>query len=119
MRLVDVILPLAIRDCYTYSVPDELSLPAPGTRVVVPLMKKEVRGIVLREHTEPIEEAFVAKIKPILSVSETAPVVTPEQLALWQWMSSYYMCTLGEVMAAALPNGLDKRLIGCPDESCR
>ena len=111
MRLVDVILPLAIRDCYTYSVPDELSLPAPGTRVVVPLMKKEVRGIVLREHTEHIEEAFVAKIKPILSVSETAPVVTPEQLALWQWMSSYYMCTLGEVMAAALPNGLDKRLM--------
>ena len=114
MRLVDVILPLAIRDCYTYSVPDELSLPAPGTRVVVPLMKKEVRGIVLREHTEPIEEAFVAKIKPILSVSETAPVVTPEQLALWQWMSSYYMCTLGEVMAAALPNGLDKRLMDPP-----
>jgi len=114
VRLVDVILPLAIRDCYTYSVPDELSLPAPGTRVVVPLMKKEVRGIVLREHTEPIEEAFVAKIKPILSVSETAPVVTPEQLALWQWMSSYYMCTLGEVMAAALPNGLDKRLMDPP-----
>lgn len=114
MRLVDVILPLAIRDCYTYSVPDALSLPAPGTRVVVPLMKKEVRGIVLREHTEPIEEAFVAKIKPILSVSETAPVVTPEQLALWQWMSSYYMCTLGEVMAAALPNGLDKRLMDPP-----
>ena len=114
MRLVDVILPLAIRDCYTYSVPDELSLPAPGTRVVVPLMKKEVRGIVLREHTEPIEEAFVAKIKPILSVSETAPVVTAEQLALWQWMSSYYMCTLGEVMAAALPNGLDKRLMDPP-----
>lgn len=114
MRLVDVILPLAIRDCYTYSVPDELSLPAPGTRVVVPLMKKEVRGIVLREHTEPIEKAFLSKIKPILSVSETAPVVTPEQLALWTWMSSYYMCTLGEVMAAALPNGLDKRLMDPP-----
>ncbi len=114
MRLVDVILPLAIRDCYTYSVPDELSLPAPGTRVVVPLMKKEVRGIGLREHMEPIEEAFPAKIKPILSVSETAPVVTPEQLALWTWMSSYYMCTLGEVMAAALPNGLDKRLMDPP-----
>ena len=114
MRLVDVILPLAIRDCYTYSVPDELSLPAPGTRVVVPLMKKEVRGIVLREHTEPIEATFLAKIKSILSVSESAPVVTAEQLALWTWMSSYYMCTLGEVMAAALPNGLDKRLMDPP-----
>ena len=114
MRVVDVILPLAIRDCYTYSIPDGLSMPAPGTRVLVPLMRKEVRGIVLREHTEPVTEDFVAKIKPILSVSETAPVVSPEQLALWQWMSSYYMCTLGEVMAAALPSGLDNRLLNPP-----
>ena len=89
-------------------------MPAPGTRVLVPLMRKEVRGIVLREHTEPVTADFAAKIKPILSVSETAPVVSPEQLALWQWMSSYYMCTLGEVMAAALPSGLDNRLLNPP-----
>ena len=77
-------------------------------------MKKEVRGIVLREHTEPIDPALASKIKPILEVSETAPVVSPEQLALWQWMSGYYMCTLGEVMSAALPSGLDKRLLNPP-----
>lgn len=77
-------------------------------------MKKEVRGIVLREHTEPIDEAFASKIKPILSVSDTAPAVSPGQLALWQWMSSYYMCPLGDVMAAALPAGLDKRLLNPP-----
>ena len=114
MSFVDIILPLAIRDCYTYSIPDGLSIPAPGTRVLVPLMRKEVRGIVLREHTEPISLDFAAKVKPILSVSETAPVVSPEQLALWQWMSAYYMCTLGEVMAAALPSGLDNRLLNPP-----
>lgn len=89
-------------------------MPQAGTRVVVPLMKKEVRGIVLRAHTEPIDPALAEKIKPILEISETAPVVSPEQLALWQWMSGYYMCTLGEVMAAALPNGLDKRLLNPP-----
>lgn len=77
-------------------------------------MKKEVRGIVLREHTEPIDPALASKIKPILEISETAPVVSPEQLALWQWMSGYYMCTLGEVMSAALPSGLDKRLLNPP-----
>ena len=114
VHYIDVILPLAIRDCYTYSIPDGLSLPAPGTRVLVPLMRKEVRGIVLREHTEEVSSDFAAKIKPILSVSETAPTVSAEQLALWQWMSSYYMCTLGEVMAAALPSGLDNRLLNPP-----
>ena len=77
-------------------------------------MNKEVRGIVLREHTEAIDPSLASKIKPILSVSEAAPMVTAEQLALWQWMSTYYMCTLGEVMSAALPSGLDKRLMDPP-----
>ena len=89
-------------------------MPVPGSRVIVPLMKKEVRGIVLREHTEPVNEAFLSKIRPITEVSETAPVVSAEQLALWQWMSGYYMCTLGEVMAAAIPSGVDERLLNPP-----
>ena len=114
MRLVDVILPLAIRDCYTYSVPDDLPLPAAGTRVLVPLLKKEVRGVVLRAHTEPVEDAFVQKIRPVIAMLDSAPMISPEQLALWKWMSGYYMCALGEVMAAALPGGLDKRLTNPP-----
>ena len=114
MKYVDVILPLAIRDCYTYGVPNGESVLVAGTRVVVPLMKKEVRGVVLREHTEPVGEALEGKIRPISSVLDAAPVVSKEQLALWQWMSSYYMCTLGEVMSAALPGGLDKRLTNPP-----
>jgi len=91
-----------------------LSIPAPGTRVVVPLMKKEVRGVVLRPHTDPIAPELTDKIRPISAIADNAPMVTPEQLHLWQWMSSYYMCTPGEVMAAALPGGLDKRLIAPP-----
>jgi primosomal protein N' (replication factor Y) len=85
--------------------------------VLVPLMRKEVRGVVLREHTEPIEEAMVSKIRPVSSILDAAPVVSREQLALWQWMSAYYMCTLGEVMAAALPGGVDKRLTDPPKRS--
>ena len=77
-------------------------------------MAKKMRGIVLREHTEPVSPEFAAKIKPIIAVSDTAPAVSPEQMALWQWMSSYYMCSLGEVMAAALPSGLDQRLLNPP-----
>ena len=91
-----------------------MDVPNPGTRVIVPLLKKELRGVVLRTHTEPIDEALQDKIRPISSVVDAAPVVTKEQLALWQWMSEYYMCTLGEVMAAALPGGLDKRLVDPP-----
>jgi len=89
-------------------------MPAPGSRVIVPLMKKEVRGVILREHTEPLDAAWEDKIRPISAFVENAPAVSKEQLALWQWMSAYYLCTLGEVMAAALPGGLDKRLVEPP-----
>ena len=91
-----------------------MDVPAPGTRVIVPLMKKEVRGVVLREHSELIDKSFEDKIRPISSVVESAPTVSKEQLNLWQWMSGYYMCTLGEVMSAALPKGLDNRLVNPP-----
>ena len=114
VNYIDVILPLAIRDCYTYSVPDDLSVPVPGTRVIVPLLKKEMRGVVLRTHTEEIEPSLAAKIRPVISIVENAPKVSSHQLELWQWMSSYYMCSLGEVMAAALPGGVDKRLTDPP-----
>ena len=77
-------------------------------------MKKEVRGVVLRTHTEPIDPALRAKIRPISGIADSAPPVPAEQLALWTWMSEYYMCSLGEVMAAALPGGLDKRLVDPP-----
>ena len=114
VNYIDVILPLAIRDCYTYSVPDGMLVPSPGTRVVVPLMAKQVHGVVLRIHEEPVEPSFAAKIRPVTEIAQTAPAVSAQQLALWQWMSSYYMCTLGEVMSAALPTGVDRRLIDPP-----
>ena len=76
-------------------------------------MKKEVRGVVLRTHTEPVEEEFASKIRPISAIID-APKISREQLALWQWISEYYMCTIGEVMSAALPGSLDKRLVDPP-----
>src|SRR5678815_4001887 len=44
--------------------------------------------------------------KEILNVLDAEPVVFEEQLQLWEWMASYYMCSEGEVMAAALPTHL-------------
>ena len=105
MRLLDIILPMAIRETYTYALPDSMPMPAVGARVLVPLGKKVITGIVLREHTEPIAEGIALReIIEVLDVTES--VVSEQQLQLWQWMADYYMCTLGEVLAAALPAGI-------------
>ena len=41
--------------------------------------------------------------RPIEAVLDAEPLIYKEQLALWEWISQYYMCSEGEVMAASLP----------------
>jgi primosomal protein N' (replication factor Y) len=72
-----------------------------GCRVEVNLGKnKRYAGIVKRIHDEkPVFEA-----KDILNILDSEPVVFEQQLQLWEWIAGYYMCTEGDVMAAALPS---------------
>ena len=42
--------------------------------------------------------------KTIHQIWDEKPVVTETQLKHWEWIASYYMCSLGEVMRAAMPN---------------
>ena len=78
-----------------------MQYPQQGMRVLVPLGKKEVVGIVYSKHNEPIDKTI--KIRDIICTLDSQPFIIPAQLKLWEWIAEYYMCTLGEVMAAALP----------------
>jgi primosomal protein N' (replication factor Y) len=78
-----------------------MQYPQIGMRVLVPLAKKEIVGIVYREHTEPVDATI--KVRDIICTLDLEPFVTQEQLRLWNWIAEYYMCTLGDVMTAALP----------------
>ncbi len=102
---VDVILPLALANAYTYHVPDEMEgMVEFGMRVIVPFGAKKIyTAIVLRTHDNQPE---MVETKDLIMVLDPAPVITEKQLDLWKWMSSYYQCTLGEIMKAALPSGL-------------
>ena len=73
-----------------------------GRRVLVPLGKKSVIGIIYRKHEGELPANV--KVRDVLQIVDETPIITAEQLKLWEWLSSYYMCTLGEVMAAALPS---------------
>ncbi len=113
----DVILPLALpKRVYTYQIPDDL-LPQvrPGVRVEVPFgPSKLYSGLVERLHNTPPDY----RTKAVSAVLDEEAVVTPQQMTLWNWMADYYCCTLGEVMAAALPGYLkltsETRLVFSP-----
>lgn len=101
----DIILPLAIEKNYTYGIPVELQeLVQIGSRVEVQFGAKRVySGIVKSIHHNKPE---IYQVKPIRGVLDAKPIVTPNQLKFWEWMASYYACTEGEVMNAALPSYL-------------
>lgn len=102
----DIILPVSAPGTFTYTVPPELETQVrPGFRVVVSFGRgrKMYSGIVRRLHAE---NPGLRELKPVLSVLDNAPIATEEQLGLWDRISEHYMCTLGEVMLAALPGAL-------------
>ena len=103
MLYAEIIIPLALPKNYTWFVPDHLeSSVKTGCRVEVNLGKnKKYAGIVKRLHEERPE---LFEPKEILNVLDTEPVVFEQQLQLWEWIAHYYMCSEGEVMAAALPS---------------
>lgn len=102
---VDVIIPVALEQLFTYRVPQEMShLVKPGVRVVVQFGKsRRYSALVKMVHEKPPEHYQAKYVDEVL---DEAPVVNPIQFKLWDWMSDYYMCTLGEVMVAALPGSL-------------
>ena len=101
----DILLPLPLEATFTYRVPQELEgRVAFGMRVIVPFGRSKLySGLVVRVHTEAPQEWAT---KYIVDVMDERPVVSERQFRLWQWMADYYLCTLGEVMAAALPSAL-------------
>jgi len=100
-----VILPLAVEGTFTYVVPEELrKLVSPGSRVLVSFGKKRIYTALVKDLISESPPDF--KTKPILDVLDKLALVGEKQLQLWDWMSDYYMCTIGEVMRAALPSGL-------------
>lgn len=97
-----VILPLALPKLYTYAVPAEL-LPdiKPGCRVEVQLGKRKQYAAVVYAITAEAPADY--QPKEILALIDEQPIVTERQMSLWVWMADYYMCTVGEVMNAAMP----------------
>ncbi|MFM6975995.1 MAG: DEAD/DEAH box helicase, partial [Sphingobacteriaceae bacterium] len=102
---VEVILPLSIIKAYTYRVPFELNDQiAIGKRVVVQFGKSKVYTAIVYRITDQPPQGYEAKY--LVDVLDELPIVNEQQLKLWEWMASYYLCTLGEVMQAALPSAL-------------
>lgn len=103
MYYIDVILPIPLKQKFTYSIrDDEVDFLQTGMRVAVPFGKSKIyTAIVIKVHQK---SPVGYETKEIDQILDTHPIVTLTQLKHWQWIATYYMCTLGEVIRAALPS---------------
>lgn len=100
---IDVILPIPLDKTFTYAVSQtEADFLKPGMRVAVPFGKSKIyTALVLKVHGAAPQ---LYEAKEIHQILDEEPLTTEIQLKLWHWIAGYYLCTLGEVMRAALPN---------------
>lgn len=105
MYFINVILPLNLDKTFTYSVNvEEYKFLQPGMRVTVPFGKSKIyTALVVEKHTNPPQ---LYEAKEISQIIDEFPIVNEFQLKHWNWIASYYMCSIGEVFKSALPSGL-------------
>ncbi|MBQ3689552.1 MAG: primosomal protein N' [Bacteroidales bacterium] len=101
-KFAKVILPLSLPQLFTYAIPETFqNLCFVGSRVVVPFGKSKLYSAVVYSVDDTAEGDF--EIKEILEVLDSKPIINAIQLKFWDWIASYYMCSVGEVYRAAVP----------------
>jgi primosomal protein N' (replication factor Y) len=120
LKYAEVILPLPLENTYTYRIPEEMALSVRANfRVIVPFGKKRYYTAIVKEIHERVPDTPYA-LKEIFTVLDAEPVLSPRQMAFWEWMASYYLCKLGDVYKAAVPSGLkleSETVVTCCDEA--
>ena len=95
-----VVVPAPLKEPLVYSIPKALEGHLkPGTRVLIPLQKRTVTGIVI----EVVGASPVAKTKSIVAPLDEEPIFDHHLLKLARWIAQYYLASLGEVIATMLP----------------
>ena len=106
-----VALPVGVDREFTYLIPENLREQARiGVRVLVPFGRQLATGLIVGLPSE----TTVTGLKEIRDIIDTSPVMPAELVELCEWIASYYLSPLGEVLRAAIPHGFtatSKRLV--------
>jgi primosomal protein N' (replication factor Y) (superfamily II helicase) len=101
----ELVIPVPIDKLFTYRVPAALNSKIKiGQRAIVQFGARKIQtGIVVNIHNKPPVDY---EAKYILELLDENEIIYSQQFKLYQWIADYYLCTLGEVVNAALPSGL-------------
>jgi primosomal protein N' (replication factor Y) len=120
--VADILLPIPQQAIFTYRITpytEKGKNAEIGKRALVALGKsKFYAGVICSIYQEPNQERY-DRLKFIKEILDEEPVVTPQLLALYQWIAEYYLCGVGEALRAFLPVGLkgESIVLICPTET--
>lgn len=101
-RVVDILVPVALDQTYSYRVPAGLDL-APGDVVAVPLGAREALGVVWADNPEP-NPRLHNRLKDIDGRLDVPPL-KPELRSFVDWVAGYTLASRGMVLRMALRMG--------------
>ena len=112
MIYLEIILNLPINQGFTYSYTppqDEKPelVPMIGKRAEIMFGNKKTEGFIINITSEIPSTCTVdaSKIKPIRRVIDKEPLFGEELIEIANWISRYYLCTLGEAVFSMIPSG--------------
>ena len=110
MKYLDIVLNVPLNQSFIYSyesTEDEKKSPEVGKRAEVRFGNRKLIGFITNIHESFPENCTVPteKIRPILRVIDDESIFTKEIFELAQWISKYYLCSIGEAISAILPSG--------------
>ena len=121
-RVVDVLVPVALNQTYSYRVPDDADL-KPGDVVCVPLGPREVTAVVWAENEKP-DPRLHNRLKDV-SEKLDVPPLKPELRSFVDWVANYTLSARGMVLRMTLRMGehlgpervrMGVRLVGDPPQ---
>ncbi len=121
-RVVDVLVPVAVNQAYSYRIPDGLDL-KPGDVVAVPLGPREVTAVVWAENDNP-DPRLHNRLKDV-SERLDVPSLKEELRSFVDWVASYTLSARGMVLRMTLRMGehlgpervrMGVRLVGPPPQ---
>jgi primosomal protein N' (replication factor Y) len=104
-KFAEVVFNISLDHPFSYKVPPEIiDLIKPGLRVLAPLGKQFLTGVVV----DVKSKVPFNNLKEITDILDDKPLLSAGILKLTNWISEYYMSSWGQAMTLALPKGIDK-----------
>ncbi len=105
-EIVEIAVGLPVFKTFHYRIPEKMkeSLRI-GMRVLVPFKGRKITGFSIDLFDQP-PKGVEEKLREVESLLDEAPLMDPQMLHFYRWISDYYLYPLGEVIKTGLPPGL-------------